>query len=173
MNNNEKASKVRTTELLCDALPLTAPEREGTTRNSRGFTLIEVLIVCAVLAVLAAIVVPSFPLFQNKARNARAMSELRTLEKSIMAYFADRGTFPADLNAVGYGDLRDPWGNLYQYGPPGTRTIVANPLNSDFDLWSTGRDGTWAPSIAPSNPTSQDDIIRTGEGGWVGLVSTF
>jgi general secretion pathway protein G len=46
-----------------------------------------------------------------------------------------------------------------------------NPINSDFDLYSMGRNGTSQTQI--SQKDSLDDIIRANNGGFVGLASDF
>jgi general secretion pathway protein G len=80
---------------------------------------------------------------------------------------------------VGYGDRRDPWGNLYQYLNIETQKGVGKarkdqflvPLNSDYDLYSMGRDGkSQSPLKAKA---SRDDILRANNGGYVGLAELF
>jgi general secretion pathway protein G len=46
-----------------------------------------------------------------------------------------------------------------------------NPINSDFDLYSTGRDGQTKTQI--TNKDSLDDIIRANDGGFVGLARNY
>ena len=45
------------------------------------------------------------------------------------------------------------------------------PINSDFDLWSNGKDGASVPPLT-ANP-SRDDIIRANDGGFFGLASKY
>jgi general secretion pathway protein G len=45
------------------------------------------------------------------------------------------------------------------------------PINSDFDLYSVGRDGQSAPALTAK--VSQDDIVRANNGGFVGLASDY
>ena len=80
------------------------------------------------------------------------------------------------------GDLPvDPWGQPYRYlriegeGPG----IIANvrkdrnlvPVNSDFDLYSIGPDGQTRPPLV-ARP-SRDDIVRAGNGSFIGAASDF
>ena len=155
-------------------MTVVTPEQDGTALNDRGMTLLEMIVVLAVIAILATLAIPAYPKYKDMAKSSRAMSEIRMLETAITAYFTEKGLYPNNLNDIGYGGLSDPWGHPYQYNyPAGTRTLVATPLNADYDLYSWGADGLWVPSIAPTNPTSQDDIIRAGDGGFVGLASHY
>lgn len=163
--------------LICSRIGLRSLSMSETTRvnkpaqvNNQGFTLLEVLLVCAIIAVLAAISIPSYPRLTNLAKNSRAKSEIRTIEGAISAHIADRGTLPLSLNDVGFGNLNDPWGQPYEYRPAGTRTFVI-PINDDFDLYSLGSDRLTAASIIV--PESKDDIIRGQTGGFVGLAEEY
>lgn len=156
----------------CRAMPVTSPALNGATRDDPGFTLIELLVVLAILAILVTIAIPAYNNYRDLARTSRAMSEIRTLEGAIAGYYADRGAQPPDLTAAGYGALRDPWGNLYQYAAPGTRTFTGTPINpASYDLWSNGVNGQYDPSILTDK--SKDDIIRGLDGGFTGLADNY
>lgn len=62
--------------------------------RARAFTLIELLIVVAIIAILAAIAVPNFLEAQTRARVSRMKSDLRTLAGAIQAYHVDRNAYP-------------------------------------------------------------------------------
>jgi general secretion pathway protein G len=148
-------------------------------RSSRGFTLVELLIVVAVFLTICAIAIPNLMAAMDQARIARAVSEIHTLEDGITLYQVINGTLPDDLSQVGYGNLNDPWGNPYQYLNHSTmkgngkarkdRFLV--PLNSDYDLYSMGKDGQSASPITAKK--SQDDVIRASDGSYDGLASQF
>jgi general secretion pathway protein G len=144
--------------------------------NSLGFTLVELLVCVVILGVLATMVVPAFSSLVNNAKISRCKSELRNLEKDVIAYFIDRGVMPNDLTVINRGTLRDPWGHLYQYAnfangdPPRLNQFLLN-LNSEFDLFSVGKDGLSQQNITDAN--SLDDIVRAGDGGWVGLAENY
>ena len=148
-------------------------------RQMQGFTLIEMVIVVAILLTISAIAIPNFMAAIDQARIARATADIHTLEDEIMLYFTINSKYPDDLSQVGYGAFLDPWGNPYQYLNHTTmkgngaarkdRFLV--PLNSDYDLYSMGKDGQ---SLSPlTAKVSQDDIVRAGDGSYVGLASQF
>jgi general secretion pathway protein G len=75
---------------------------------------------------------------------------------------------------------RDPWGRPYVYlniraAGPGNSGLrkdgKLNPLNTDFDLYSCGKDGD---SIGPlSAKASRDDIVRANNGAFIGLGEDY
>lgn len=142
------------------------------TGNNKGFTLIELLMSVAIVGMLAAIALFSFSELRTQVRNTRAMSEIRGIEKDIIAYASEKGTYPASLNEVGVGTLKDPWGRLYEYHPPNTRQFIGQPINDDFDLFSLGFDGL-PLAVSIEDPESKDDIIRASDGAYVGIADQY
>lgn len=141
-----------------------------------GFTLVELVVVFVTIGALAMLAIPAYNHFVEAARVTRTSSEIRALEKDIYAYFIDSSVLPDSLNDIGRGDLVDPWGNAYQYlnidnGGVPRKDMFLNPLNTDFDLYSTGKNGASQPKI--SEPDSLDDILRAGDGGWVGSAGKY
>lgn len=65
-------------------------------RRQRGFTLIEVAVVIAVVAILVAIVVISFNTVQVQSRDQKRESDMRSLITLLEAYYDERGTYPTD-----------------------------------------------------------------------------
>ena len=73
----------------------------------------------------------------------------------------------------------DPWGNAYRYlaidyePPPHTNQLRRdknlNPLNSDFDLYSVGPDGNTQMQLTAAR--ARDDIVRAGNGSFIGLAT--
>jgi len=69
---------------------------EATVPNTRAFTLIELLIVIAIILILIAIALPNFLEAQIRAKVTSAHAEMRSLETAVRSYFTDRGHYPAD-----------------------------------------------------------------------------
>ncbi|HUT23243.1 MAG TPA: prepilin-type N-terminal cleavage/methylation domain-containing protein [Sumerlaeia bacterium] len=62
--------------------------------ETRAFTLIELLIVVAIIAILAAIAVPNFLEAQTRSKVSRVMSDMRSIATAIESYTVDHGTYP-------------------------------------------------------------------------------
>ena len=62
--------------------------------NQKGFTLIELMIVIAIIGILAAIAIPQFAAYRKKAYNSAALSDLKNLKTSAEAYYADNQFYP-------------------------------------------------------------------------------
>jgi len=76
-----------------------------TTRDRRGFTIVELLIVIVVIGVLAAITIVAFNGVQNRAKQAAAQSAASQINKKLLAYAAQNSDqFPPDLAAAGIED---------------------------------------------------------------------
>jgi general secretion pathway protein G len=149
--------------------------------NNLGFTLIEILICLAILGTLAAIAIPNYIVYRDRAKTAVAIHDLRIIQDIILNYQISWGQFPDTLDQAGIKRLKDPWGNSYQYlrieGADikgkgklrKDRSLV--PVNSDFDLYSVGPDGKSQPPFTAK--TSLDDIVRAADGGYFGKASDF
>jgi type II secretion system protein G len=66
-------------------------------RNQRGFTLVELMIVVAIIGILTAIAFPLYANIQARARVAKAQADARTLASAVVVYSAHMGTMPAAL----------------------------------------------------------------------------
>ncbi len=137
--------------------------------DNRAFTLLEILIVMAIMITLAAMGIPAFADVLQSAYVGRAIGDIRTLQTEITRYEVQLGKLPDDLQEAGITDLLDPWGNPYQYlnfdnvqgQGQKKKDKFQVPLNSTYDLYSMGRDGV--TSTALTAPVSQDDIVRAND----------
>lgn len=146
----------------------------------RAFTLIELLVAIAIVGTLGAIGVPTYNGYIDKARNGTAGADIVDIGLRITGFQAERGRPPNTLAEAGVVTERDPWGRPYQYlriagvvpEPHGVRKDHSvHPLNTDFDLYSMGKDGdSKAPLTAHA---SHDDIVRANDGRFVGLASEY
>lgn len=150
-------------------------------RNSRdqaGFTLIELIIAIAILGLLAAIALPYYQRYVDNRDIEQAKSEILRLEHRISQFFISNNKLPTTLEEI--EDVPpDPWGNDYVYllltdlngKGQARKDKKENPVNSDYDLYSMGKDGkTQKPFSAKA---ARDDIVRANNGRFVGLADDY
>jgi general secretion pathway protein G len=157
-------------DILC---PSTLPGRNG-------FSLLEALIVVAIIGILAAIANNILLIALEETKEKKAIQDIECWERRISEYQATAGHLPDSLDELDGCNAEDPWGNPYRYlridggsSPRGKwrkdRFLV--PLNADFDLYSMGPDGESVPPLTAN--ASRDDIVRAGDGTFVGPADEY
>ena len=151
-------------------------------KYAAGFTLLEVLIVIAIIATLTAISIPAYFSYIEKAKVAMVTNDLKFIEDRLQFFESSNGRLPETLAEAGIS-MVDQWGNPYRYmlirGKPLTgggsvtprKDKSLHPLNSDYDLYSMGPDGK--TNVALTAKASHDDIIRAGDGSYIGIAANY
>ena len=118
---------------------------------SRGFTLIELMVVVVILGLLATTIMPRILGRPEQARRVKAKADIRSIQSTLALFKTDTHRFPTtseglqalvtnpgvkNYNSDGYLERvpTDPWGNPYAYISPGLHS-------KDYDLESFGKDG--------------------------------
>ena len=143
----------------------------------RGFTIVEMMLVVAVVGVLATIAVSSYGRYRERVQILQAASDIGSLQPLISKYALDNNGYPDSLADIDRAGLVDPWGHSYQYISHDDNTTRGQwrkdhnivPVNSDYDLWSNGKDGLSSPPLTAAH--SRDDIVRANNGRFIGLAS--
>jgi general secretion pathway protein G len=139
-----------------------------------GFTIVELIIVLAILGVLAAIAVPAYVGYQTKAKIGTATSDIAAIAMKLNVYIGDNGIGPTTLADIHCDNYLDPWGRPYKYFNIKTATGKGHmrkdrfmvPINTYFDLYSMGPDGQSVSPITAS--VSKDDVIYAHDGEYIG-----
>lgn len=153
------------------ARPLDMPEA--------GFSILELLIVVTLVGVLSALAAPTYMGALERARETRAIADIRSMELEIKVFQLTVGKLPSTLAEVRPLPTQDPWGHAYVYtnlqeikGKGKARKDRSlNPINSDFDLYSVGKDGKSSTPLTAK--ASHDDIVRANDGGFIGLAADY
>ncbi|MBK8229853.1 MAG: prepilin-type N-terminal cleavage/methylation domain-containing protein [Candidatus Eisenbacteria bacterium] len=114
-----------------------------------GFSLIEMIVVIAVMAIVASIAIPMVDMGLSRERSAATMAEMNGLRDALLAYHEDHLAFPDSLSTLvggGYIAARfqdsdvwtDAWGGDYEYAPSGVtaslRSLAADRTDADPNL---------------------------------------
>jgi general secretion pathway protein G len=141
-------------------------------RGRGGYTFIEMMAVMVIIGALSTIAIPRIHDALDKAKVARATGDISSLQSEIEGFRSVRDSLPPSLASIGRGGMLDPWGNPYQYMPTSYRTDqFSMPLNTSYDVYSVGKNGTSSQSL--SGASSQDDVVRAADGGFVGLGKKY
>lgn len=148
---------------------------ESARRRRSGFTLIELIVVIAIIATLAAVVAPA--VFHNvgDAKQGSAKSQIEMMGMALTSYRLDNDGFPSTEQGLAalrtsptLGEVprnwrgpyltrvvpNDPWGRPYVYIVPG----VENP--TAYDLYTLGRDGKQGGEGEDADVTSWGGPVR-------------
>jgi type IV pilus assembly protein PilA len=116
-------------------------------KNNKGFTLIELMIVVAIIGILAAIAIPNFMNYQCKAKQSEAKAALGSIKTQQVAYFAEYDEFATTTDGIGFSIDSDA---RYTYSvaaatPKTDFTATANAtINGKADTWTINRTGPLA-----------------------------
>ncbi len=101
------------------------------TPKTKAFTLIELMIVVAIIGILAAIAIPNFMKFQARSKQSEAKANMRAVFTSEKAYYQEKDTYSPNIGDIGFSPER---GNRYSYytGPAATmQTRSATSVSAD------------------------------------------
>ena len=133
---------------------------------TRGFTLVELLLVLMILALIGGLVLPGIIGKAEGAKVKAAGSQINRLAMAVESFYLDTGETPDNLDVlvkesggidgwngpyVKSSSLKDPWGREYVYNYPGE--------HGDFDIYSLGADGQPAAKTETRTSTAGIDFV--------------
>lgn len=152
--------------------------------NSKSFTLVELMVVVAVIGIVAGIVLAAAGGVQKKAARDQARAEIKTMMVALERYRSDRMSFPGDSNAsrvmlftnltnymtfktsqVTNNQILDPYGSPYWYRlvPAGARSgSGATNMLEMPEIWSVGVNGKSGLTNSPPSLTDSNNFDDLG-----------
>lgn len=144
-----------------------------------GFSVLEILIVIAILGILISIAIPAYENYRDKQHFTQAKADILEIQGIIDRFYVENNRFPDSLAEINQHFRKDPWGNSYYYTNIATATNKSSvrkdknltPVNSDYDLYSAGKDKK--TSLPFTAKASYDDIVRCNNGSFIGLAVDY
>ncbi|MEW6660795.1 MAG: type II secretion system protein [Bacillota bacterium] len=128
--------------------------------SEKGFTLIELMVVGAIISIIVATALPQFTRQSDKARETAALAGLRSMKTVVDLYYAEKSELPTEDNSdadgtikavmnesgIAWGGLSDPWGGFYIYRVDEPKHIIFTTRDNSTYYFVTDRH---LPTIGP------------------------
>ena len=132
--------------------------------RATGLTLIELMLVVAIIGGLTGLTIPAYTGHRDKVLVQQAVADILNIELGLDKYYAENGHYPDTLADISKAGAQDPWGNNYQYlnlanDPKQNKCRKLrniHPINTDIN-----------------SGVSWDDIIRAYDGTYVGKAQNI
>ena len=111
-------------------------------KNNKGFSLIELMVVVAIIGILSAVGIPQYTKFQSKARQSEAKGALSALYTAEASFFAEWSQYSIDLRNIGFGVSGTNLRYITGFAPVACTGYVAPPAPAETvaatNSWSDG-----------------------------------
>ncbi len=136
-------------------------------RNRKGFTLIELMVVVAIIGILAAIAIPMYRTQQIKAKMTEGTRAVSSVASAIGDYYQDEGGFPdfaADLDVAGINNTLGVGVSTLRYIQAMTVTDLTGVIEVQFQNISSDVDDNWLVLTPTTSPNGAVEWTWSGVG---------
>lgn len=129
----------------------------------KGFTLVELMIVIAIIGILAAVLYPSLTGYLEKTRDTKRQSDVRAISQAVSQYYSDRNTFPGKIDTVCPDEIKDEIANAN--ANTGSQYMKSLPKDDKMKVITTGTTCTsgygykWIKKDATTTADGQSSIV--------------
>lgn len=128
------------------------------------------------------IATPAYEKYQDRRDTNQAKQDILAIQTAIDKFYVENNHFPESLTEINIDHLQDPWGSRYYYLSVASydkkssdgkvrRDKKLKPVNSDYDLYSAGKDRRSKPPFTAA--VSRDDIVRCNNGRYIGFAGDY
>ncbi len=152
------------------------------TTGQEGFSLIELMVVVAIIGILSSIAIPNFQVFQGKAKRAEAKGNLSGVYSAMQSSFAEFGYYAGNFPAIGFqpegklnfritvGPWRDaPTGFLTEASCQSTGILCSTPGYDRRSNWTESLSTRWSPASVCVNATRDGWFRSCASGSIMGI----
>ena len=128
-------------------------------KRQQGFSLIELLIVVAIIGIIAAIAIPNLLNAIDRGKQKRTMADMRSIGTAVESYAVDNNVYPiAATSAILSGLVAPIYIKTMPQADGWAHTFQVDSIATEYTIWSQGKDGTGNTCTAATTATFNDEI---------------